>query len=147
MERRPLGKARRLAILREPVCKACREETDAAHRPKQRGVFILCSAGGQVPPCDLRSHRDQAHHAVESSHFVGYGPKQGLAEGCDLVREQRWITIAERARLQQMESDGLLELTSECIRVTEKGRFLIRNVCMAFDRYLPEEITGFSKAI
>jgi oxygen-independent coproporphyrinogen-3 oxidase len=50
-------------------------------------------------------------------------------------------------KLQEMESDGLLELTNEFIRVTEKGRFLIRNVCMAFDRYLPEEITGFSKAI
>lgn len=38
-------------------------------------------------------------------------------------------------QLQSMESDGLVELGT-VIRVTAKGRLLIRNICMTFDRYL-----------
>ena len=51
------------------------------------------------------------------------------------------------ALLQRMETDGLLNLSPELLSVTEKGRFLIRNICMVFDRYLPSVPTGFSKAI
>lgn len=35
--------------------------------------------------------------------------------------------------LQEMESDGILQITSNGINVTEKGRPFIRNICMAFD--------------
>jgi hypothetical protein len=33
------------------------------------------------------------------------------------------------------------------LTVTAEGRYLIRNVAMALDRYLPPQMTGFSKAI
>lgn len=36
-------------------------------------------------------------------------------------------------RLEEMESDGLVEISSHVLRVTEKGRPFVRNVCMAFD--------------
>ena len=49
--------------------------------------------------------------------------------------------------LEQLARDGLVTLGEEGITVTDRGRFLIRNVCMAFDRYLPRQTTGFSKAI
>ena len=49
--------------------------------------------------------------------------------------------------LEQLARDGLVTLGEEGITVTDRGRFLIRNVCMAFDRYLPPQTTGFSKAI
>ena len=42
----------------------------------------------------------------------------------------------ELARLRQMEDDGLLAIGEEWLTVTMKGRLLIRNICMVFDRYL-----------
>ncbi|MBQ5946116.1 oxygen-independent coproporphyrinogen III oxidase [Massilia sp. ST3] len=44
----------------------------------------------------------------------------------------------ELAQLRQLERDGLLTLGPEWISVSMKGRLLIRNVCMVFDRYLAE---------
>lgn len=54
----------------------------------------------------------------------------------------------ELAALQTMEDDGLLERRSDGLWVLPRGRLLIRNICMQFDRYLK---TGreqrFSKVI
>ncbi len=36
-------------------------------------------------------------------------------------------------RLQELEEDGLLEINGESIKVTEKGKPFVRNICMAFD--------------
>ncbi|HLA43698.1 MAG TPA: oxygen-independent coproporphyrinogen III oxidase, partial [Aggregatilineales bacterium] len=38
--------------------------------------------------------------------------------------------------LKVMEADGLLNLDVERIRVSPRGRLLIRNICMVFDKYL-----------
>jgi oxygen-independent coproporphyrinogen-3 oxidase len=42
----------------------------------------------------------------------------------------------EIEKLRALEADGLLTLDSEWLSVTPKGRLLIRNICMVFDRYL-----------
>ncbi|SFD23399.1 oxygen-independent coproporphyrinogen III oxidase [Massilia yuzhufengensis] len=42
----------------------------------------------------------------------------------------------ELAQLRQMQADGLVRLGPEWLTVTGKGRLLIRNICMVFDRYL-----------
>ncbi len=42
----------------------------------------------------------------------------------------------ELEKLREMERDGLLVIDNEWITVTLKGRLLIRNICMVFDRYL-----------
>ncbi len=42
----------------------------------------------------------------------------------------------ELDRLRQMESDGLLSIDRGRIEVLPRGRLLIRNICMVFDRYL-----------
>jgi oxygen-independent coproporphyrinogen-3 oxidase len=42
----------------------------------------------------------------------------------------------ELARLRQLEEDGLVTIGTEWLTVTMKGRLLIRNICMVFDRYL-----------
>jgi oxygen-independent coproporphyrinogen-3 oxidase len=42
----------------------------------------------------------------------------------------------EMAGLAELECDGLVSLSPDWISVTMKGRLLIRNVCMLFDRYL-----------
>jgi len=54
----------------------------------------------------------------------------------------------ELAELADMEADGLLALSETGIRVLPPGRLLIRNICMAFDRYLREQKQQrFSKVI
>ncbi len=54
----------------------------------------------------------------------------------------------ELEELKQMETDGLVRFGEEEIIVETAGRFLIRNVCMVFDRYLREKTTqSFSKVI
>lgn len=42
----------------------------------------------------------------------------------------------ELEKLRVMQADGLITLDEELLRVTLKGRLLIRNICMAFDLYL-----------
>ena len=36
-------------------------------------------------------------------------------------------------QLHEMEVDGLIEIESKSIKVTEKGKPFVRNICMAFD--------------
>lgn len=55
-------------------------------------------------------------------------------------------------RLESLAADNLVRLPEEDdpapkLTVTPEGRYLIRNVAMVFDRYLPPQTTGFSKAI
>ncbi|MEN8260192.1 MAG: oxygen-independent coproporphyrinogen III oxidase, partial [Pseudomonadota bacterium] len=55
---------------------------------------------------------------------------------------------SELARLRPMEDDGLIAINSRGIEVLAAGRLLIRNICMAFDRYfLEKERQQFSKVI
>ncbi len=56
---------------------------------------------------------------------------------------------AELEQLSGMCNDGLITLDDQSIQVTDKGRLLIRNICMAFDRYLKKQPgqQRFSRAI
>ena len=42
----------------------------------------------------------------------------------------------ELARLGLLQEDGLISIDSQWLSVTPKGRLLVRNICMLFDRYL-----------
>ncbi len=42
----------------------------------------------------------------------------------------------ELNELREYEREGPLKLTPKWISVTPKGRMLIRNICMVFDKYL-----------
>lgn len=55
----------------------------------------------------------------------------------------------ELERYRVMVDDGLITMDDHSIKVTSKGRLLIRNICMVFDRYIkPDEKTSrFSKLI
>lgn len=48
----------------------------------------------------------------------------------------------EMAQLAALESDGLVELDTDAIRITARGRLLARVVAMCFDRYLREARTA-----
>ncbi|NOQ78873.1 MAG: oxygen-independent coproporphyrinogen III oxidase [Gammaproteobacteria bacterium] len=56
---------------------------------------------------------------------------------------------AELERYKTMVDDGLITMDEHSIEVTSRGRLLIRNICMVFDRYIkPDEKTQrFSKLI
>jgi oxygen-independent coproporphyrinogen-3 oxidase len=43
------------------------------------------------------------------------------------------------ARLQPLAEDGLVTADARAVTVSETGRYFIRNVCMAFDRYLERD--------
>ena len=51
------------------------------------------------------------------------------------------------AQLQGMQTDGLLSLDDRYITVSARGSLLIRNICMAFDKYLAAAGQRFSKVI
>jgi oxygen-independent coproporphyrinogen-3 oxidase len=55
----------------------------------------------------------------------------------------------ELKELAEYEKEGLLKLSPQWISVTPKGRMLIRNICMVFDKYLrtKQEHTRYSKVI
>jgi oxygen-independent coproporphyrinogen-3 oxidase len=64
------------------------------------------------------------------------------------------IRFAERfatelAALRPMAADGLVDVSSDALDVTPRGRMLVRNVAMVFDRYLREarERAGYSRVI
>ncbi len=54
---------------------------------------------------------------------------------------------AELSALAPMETDGLVELDGDEIRITESGRPLMRAVCAVFDRYLETGKARHSQAI
>ena len=61
----------------------------------------------------------------------------------------RFISYFEECLLEllQMQSDGLIKLNNESLKVMERGKLLVRNVCMVFDTYLKFTEESFSKTI
>ena len=53
----------------------------------------------------------------------------------------------ELAALAPLQQDGVLDMDDDAIRVRPKGRLLIRNICMVWDRYLPRTEAVYSRAI
>ena len=45
-------------------------------------------------------------------------------------------------RLQEMESDGMVIITENQIKITDKGKPFVRNICMAFDLLLQRKAPG-----
>jgi oxygen-independent coproporphyrinogen III oxidase len=69
----------------------------------------------------------------------------GGAHGIDFRR----YFADELERLQPLMADGLIEVDDEAIRITPRGRLLLRNIAMVFDRYLGAagNDSRFSRAI
>jgi len=72
--------------------------------------------------------------------FAAFGERYGIDAQSYFAREIE--------NLQALSDDGLVDLDDRAITVTPAGRFLIRNICMQFDRYLRDGATRrFSKVI
>lgn len=59
-----------------------------------------------------------------------------IARVFDIIPQQHFRT--ELQQLQPMVADGLVSIDSSGIKVMNKGRLLIRRVCMVFDEYLQQ---------
>ncbi len=108
------------------------ELVDAGELPVERGLVLTADDElrreviGELM-CHFRLDLDafSARHCIDfASYFAG-----------------------ERARLELLAADGLVEVTPHTLRVTPRGRFLIRSVCMVFDAHLAPQTEGFSRAI
>ncbi|NQT62475.1 MAG: oxygen-independent coproporphyrinogen III oxidase [Candidatus Marinimicrobia bacterium] len=53
----------------------------------------------------------------------------------------------ELSNLDEFQQDGLIEVDTQRLKVTDKGRLFIRNIAMTFDAYLGEGEGRFSKTI
>jgi len=52
--------------------------------------------------------------------------------------------------LQELEDDDCVTVTDDAIQVSDIGRLVIRNIAMAFDAYLPKQMSAkplFSKTV
>ena len=110
-----------------------------------------------------RSHHAAGFDRINVDMMFGL-PRQSVAEGVDdlaagLALETThfsWyqLTLEPNTRFYQHppplpEDDDLIELGDAGINITPKGRLLLRNIAMTFDRYidLEENDNRFSKAI
>ena len=89
----------------------------------------------------LRAEVIQTLMCYDSLDFDAFGAKQDI--------DFQHYFADEIERLTPLEKDGLVVVDENCIRITAKGRLLLRSIAMVFDRYInpDEEGTQFSKAI
>ena len=71
----------------------------------------------------LMCHFTVEFRAIESAHGLAFGQTFAL----------------ELTAMERLADDGLVEIGTDRIDVTPRGRLLVRNVAMAFDRYLRED--------
>ncbi len=107
---------------------------DAASLPIERGIGLdaddlLRRAVIQMLMCDF----ELAVAPLEQQHGIDF---------------QRYFA-PELVKLAVLAEDGLLSVEPDWLRVSAKGRLLIRNICMVFDRYLnpAAEPLRYSKTI
>ncbi len=69
--------------------------------------------------------------------------------GAEYDIDFREYFVDEIKRLEPLAADDLIELDDSGVVITQKGRLLLRNIAMTFDRYinLEEDESRFSKAI
>jgi len=77
---------------------------------------------------------------------------QGVVD-CAAIERDHCIVFGdyfadELARLQTFRTDGLLDEIGSCIVVSNRGRFMVRNIAMVFDAYVQTQPhTAFSRAM
>jgi oxygen-independent coproporphyrinogen-3 oxidase len=107
---------------------------DEGRLPVFRGMFL---SGDDQLRADL----------IQSLMCQGEIPVSALERRYGIAFDRYFADDLER--LQPLQADGLVTIARERIRVTARGRLLLRNIAMCFDHYLqqPMERPRFSKAI
>ena len=91
---------------------------------------------------------DLARRAVIQALMCHFALSKDSIEIAHLIDFDRYFSL-ELAELGELAKLGLVELEDRWITVTAKGRMLIRNVCMVFDKYLrrDQEVRRYSRVI
>ena len=91
---------------------------------------------------------DLLRRAVINSIMCHFEVSTEAIEIAHLIRFSEYFAD-ELERLQTMAEEGLVNIAADTINVTPRGRLLVRNIAMVFDRYLSrgEQRERFSKAI
>ena len=95
----------------------------------ERGVLPIRK--GLVVDADdqLRDAVIQALMCYDEISFDAFSAERGI--------DFRTYFAAEIERLTTLADDGLIELNESSLRITQKGRLLLRSIAMVFDRYTP----------
>jgi oxygen-independent coproporphyrinogen-3 oxidase len=94
---------------------------DAGHLPIERGVALTID--------------DALRRALIGRLMCDFAlPVAAFEQAWPIVFADYFAT--ELAALDDLQADGLVTVTPDRLTVTPKGRLLIRNICMVFDRYL-----------
>jgi oxygen-independent coproporphyrinogen-3 oxidase len=102
-------------------------ELDGGRLPVMRGVVL--------------SADDLVRRSVIQALMCNFALSRQALEVAYLIDFDSYFS-AELAELRDMEELGLVTLTDDWLGVTAKGRFLIRSICMVFDRYLRDGRDG-----
>jgi len=84
---------------------------------------------------------DLLRRAVIQSLMCHFAVSKDAIEASYLVEFDRYFA-AELGELREFEAQGMLELEKGWISITPRGRFMIRSICMVFDRFLRSEGAG-----
>ena len=84
---------------------------------------------------------DLVRRAVIQALMCHFAVSKEVIEASYLVPFDRYFA-SELGKLQEFEKQGMLDLEKGWISITPRGRFMIRSICMVFDRYLQDDGTG-----
>ena len=96
-------------------------ELDGGRLPVMRGVLL--------------SPDDLLRRSVIQALMCNFALSKQALEVAYLIDFESYFSV-ELAELREFEDLGLVTLKDDWLGVTAKGRFLIRSICMVFDRYL-----------
>jgi oxygen-independent coproporphyrinogen-3 oxidase len=125
----------------------------ATYSQNHRGLedYYACLARGSLPV--MRGLQltadDLVRRGVIEALMCNFALSKAAIETAHLIDFDRYFA-AELEALRELEDLGLVSCRGEWITVAPKGRFLIRGICMAFDRYLRRDDAGgrrFSRGI
>ena len=118
----------------------CRELTDYYDR-LDRGVLPI-ARGIELTADDL------LRRSVIQALMCQFAVSKSAVEIAHLVDFDRYFAV-ELPELAALAASGLVEVDEAWITVTPKGRMLIRNICMVFDKYLRHEsaVKRYSRVI
>jgi oxygen-independent coproporphyrinogen-3 oxidase len=89
----------------------------------------------------LRTTEDELRRAVINSIICNLELEFGWIEDQFSIDPRHHFADALKS-LDPMAGDGLVQIDDQGIRVTDRGRFFLRNLCMPFDSYLAQAGTG-----
>jgi len=118
---------------------------------KTLGGYYSALDGGELPIAGgLMASSDDELRADVINRLMCYEVLEFVAvERAHHIRFRECFA-AELERLKPLAADGLVEVGVSHIRVLPRGRFLLRNLAMVFDAYLPQSGPAnplFSKVI